>query len=118
MAPYPLSEPQVSVLQVLRDGEYGIPHLAADLRMIEREGDVGFDEARLVAAIEALAFEAIAVEPAAPAHLRHRVCQLDLAARAGALLVEMREHVRLQDVASDDGERRRRIFRFWLLDQP
>src|SRR5687768_8591120 len=90
----------VLALQALRDGEHGVPHLAADLRMVEREGDVGLDEAGLVAAIESAPFETIAVEAAAPAHQRHRVGQLDLAAGAGALLVEMREHVRLQDVAA------------------
>src|SRR5689334_24115134 len=86
----------------LKNGEHVFPYLGSDFRMAEGVCDVGLDEAGLVAAIEAPAFEPVAVEPPAPAHLRHRIGQLDLAARARRLPVEMPEHVRLQDVAADD----------------
>src|SRR5262245_27403139 len=85
--------------------------------MVEGVGDVGLDEAGLVTAIEAPALETVAVEPAAAAHLRHRVRPLYLASGTGALLVEVSEHGRLQYVAADDRQRGWCHFRFRLVDQ-
>ena len=50
--------------------------------MAQAEGDRGLDEARLVAAIEALAGEAVAMERSAADEAGHGVGQLDLAAGA------------------------------------
>src|SRR5262249_26261933 len=79
------------------DRARGLPQL----RMAQSEGDVGFEEADLVAAIETLALEAIAVEWRAADELGQGVRQLDLAAGADIVAVQHGEHARLQDVAPD-----------------
>src|SRR5688572_3026651 len=86
--------------------------------MRQREGDVGLDEAGLVAAIEAPALEPQAVEGLPADQASHGVSQLNLVARPGLLPVQFAEDLGLQDVAPDDASRGWRIRRLGLLDQP
>jgi hypothetical protein len=50
--------------------------------------------------------------------LRHRICQLDLAACAGLALAQRREYLRLEYVPAADEKIRRRVRRGRLLDHP
>src|SRR5258708_34503331 len=78
-----------------------LAHLAAHVRALERERDVGFQEPDLVAAVEAAAFEAHAVERHQAEQVGERVGQLDLAAGAALLPIEIKKYLRLQDVSPD-----------------
>src|SRR5690606_37596716 len=64
------------------DTVHHVAHLAADLRVIESEGERRLHEARLVAAVVARPFEAVAVKRTAADHRGHGVGQLDLVAGA------------------------------------
>src|ERR1700761_717373 len=78
--------------------------LVSHFRALKGEGDVGLQEADLVAAVIALAFEAVAVERLAADQLGHRIGELDLAAGAGDAGIQMIEHLGLEDIAADDRE--------------
>src|ERR1700751_3141044 len=80
----------------------------AQIRTRHAVGDVGAQEAGFRAAIVALAQELNAKEFLLPGKPDHRVRKLDLAAGAVLVLFEDRKDLGLQDVASGDGEIRRR----------
>src|SRR5260221_4217892 len=88
--------------------------------IVARQGerDIGVQEADLVAAIEALPREAQTVERTIAAEQPDQpVGELDLAAGAAADPLEMLENLRLQDIAPDDAESRRRLLRRRLFDE-
>src|SRR5579883_1981248 len=89
----------------------------AEVLAREREGDVRLEEPDLVAAIEAGTGKAKAVEGAVADHMRERVGELDLAARALLAAVEMLHDGGLQEIAPDDREGRGRLLRHRLLDK-
>src|SRR5690606_38170252 len=75
------------------------------------------DEAELAAAIVTLAGKGYRVERLLPDHPRHRVGQLDLAARTLFLVLERAHHFGLQDVAPGDDLVRRRAIARRLFDE-
>ncbi len=93
-------------------------HGGADILAFERERDVGGDEAGLVAAIVAGGADGDAMEGLGADQLGHGVGELDLAAGAALRFVEDLHHFRLEDVAADDAERRRRLLWLRLFDEP
>ena len=71
--------------------------------MRKPQRDLGFEKAELVAAIEAPARKAQPVKGLAVVDQPgQRVGQLDFAAAAGLGVLEMPEHLGLEDVAADD----------------
>src|SRR5690349_24417034 len=74
----------------------------------QAKGDVGAQEARLRAAIMALALEFDAVEFLRLRQTDHGVGELDLTAGSTLLRLQDLEDFRLQDVAAGDREVRRR----------
>src|SRR5262249_18029519 len=94
-----------------------VPDGAAERRMAQAERDRRFDEPGLVAAVEALAGEAIAVEGPAADEAYQGVGELDFPSRTDILTIEHREQPRFQDVAPDDSQPRRRLGRLRLFDE-
>src|SRR5260221_1898849 len=96
-----------------------LPQFGRHVLARQGECDVRLQEADLVAAIEALPGEAQTVERAMAAdQLDQPIGKLDLAAGATAEALEMIEDLRLQDIASDDAEGRRRLLGGWLFHKP
>src|SRR5690242_602431 len=79
-------------------------------------GDIGAEEADLVAAIISAAGEFEAGEFLPPLQPDHRVGNLDLTARTRLLLLDLGENLGLQDVAAGDDEVRRCRLALRLLD--
>src|SRR6185312_13135429 len=83
----------------------------------ERHGDIRLEKTQPVAAIITPAGVAHRVERLAADHPGERIGELDLAARAGLVPVEMVEYLGLQHVAADQRPVRRRFRGVGLLDQ-
>ncbi len=87
--------------------------------MLQPERDRCFEKAELVAAIEAPALEAQPVKGLALVdQLAERVGQLDLPAAAWLGIGEVAKNLRLDDVAADNRQCRRRLGGIGLLDDP
>src|SRR5215472_14997410 len=85
--------------------------------MLQPQGHRRFEKAELVAAIKALAGKAQSVEGLAVLDQSlERVGQLDLPTAAGLTAAEMAKDLRLDDVAADDRQGRRRLRRVRLFD--
>src|SRR6516162_617377 len=79
-----------------------------ELRVLEPQGDRRLEKAELVAAIEALAVKAQPMEHLAFLNqLGERIGQLDLATAAGFAIGEVAKDFRLDDITTNDGQRRR-----------
>jgi hypothetical protein len=76
------------------------PHLGPHVFALERERERRLDEAGLAAAIVTPPGKGDRVERLLADHPRHRVGQLDLAARALFLVLERAHDLGLQDVAA------------------
>src|SRR3954463_9373700 len=94
-----------------------VANLRAHILAVQGEGDIGLEKADLVAAIEALALEAQAVEGRAADLLGEGVGELHLAAGTALLAAEMLEDRGLEDIAADHREGRRRLRRTRLFHQ-
>src|ERR1043166_3615218 len=91
-------------LDVLEDG----PERGRDIGPAQAHLDICLEESHLVAAIVAGAIGLPRVARHAADQPRHGIGELNLAAGAGLLSVELGENVGRQDVAADDAEPRRR----------
>ena len=94
-----------------------VPDHLGQLGILHRHVHGGANQAGLVAAVETRAFETIGQDLALFFQQSlDRIGQLDLAACAGRGLLQQFEDTAGQDIASDDGQVRRRIGRLGLLD--
>src|SRR3990167_313213 len=89
--------------------------LAGFVEVLEAEVG-GLDIAFSTAAIEALALELIGHHAAVLRLLHQCVGDLDFSAFARLGLLDQLEDIRGENIATDDRQVRRRIFRAWLLD--
>ena len=89
--------------------------LLRDVGPRERVGDIGGKESELRAAVEGAALELEGVTRLRLEQTQDRVGHLDFAARAGLLVRQQVEDLRLQDVAPGDDQVRRRLGRLRLL---
>src|SRR3546814_149119 len=102
---------------VLEAGDQ-VPGTRTEVVAGQREGNVRLEEAELVPAVEAPPLEGETVERLPADELRHRVGQLDFAARTRLAPRQLVEDLGQEDVAADDGQVRRRRAGRRLLDQP
>src|SRR4028119_1746979 len=80
-----------------------LAHRRRHIRPLQREGDLRFQEAGLVAAVEAAALVTEAVEGLGADEARHAVRELHLAAGAALHAGEVADHLRRPDGADGEG---------------
>src|SRR5687767_13575337 len=78
--------------------------------MLDGEGEVRLEVVELAAAVVTHAFEFVGEYVFFLEQRRDRVGELNLAAGAGGLVLKVMEDARREDIASDDAQRRRRVF--------
>src|SRR5262249_34493867 len=80
-------------------------------------GNLSLQEPGLIAAVEALAFVAQAVEGLVADELGHTIGELHFTAGAALHAGEVGDDLRHQDIAPNDGKIRGRVFGCWLFYQ-
>src|ERR1700722_13511095 len=92
-------------------------HRGREIGPLQREGDLRFQKADFIAAIETPALIAQAMERLLADHFRHAVGQLNFVAGAALQRFQMADYFRHQNIAADDRQRRRRVFRRRLFHE-
>src|SRR5215218_8247486 len=84
--------------------------------MLDCECKVRLEVIELAAAVVAHALELVSEYVFVPQERSDGVSQLDLAARARGLVLQVMEYARRQDISAHDAERGRRFLRLGLFD--
>ena len=107
---------QLLSLSPLKDVLQHVVNIVAQIAARSGKSNISGHKTELGAAIKSLPLKPKTMEWNTLDRLGHSIGQLNFAARAGLMLVEVVKNFRLQDIATNDRERRRRFIRRRFFD--